>query len=310
MHSCDQAGQRFPTCDWRTFLASLLGTMKYFMSQEACRPLSALVMMFTLILGMITLTPGDSRAADPQKAPLPEKENFHLYLLVGQSNMAGRGEVSEADRTPHPRVLMFNKNKEWVPAVDPLHFDKPRAVGTGLGKTFGILVAESNPEITIGLIPCAVGGTSIDVWVPGALDSATKTHPWDDCMERAKLALQHGTLKGILWHQGESDANEKKVTKYEEKLSNLIHRFRTELQAPNVPFLLGQLGQFESRPWNEPRKKIDRIIRNVAEKTPNAAFVSSDGLTDKGDGTHFNAESYREFGKRYAEAYLKMVSGQ
>lgn len=249
-------------------------------------------------------------AADPNGAKIPKKENFHIYLLVGQSNMAGRGKVNDADKTPHPRVLMFNESNEWVPAVDPIHFDKPKVVGTGLGKTFGTLIAESNPDITVGLIPCAVGGSSIDVWVPGAHDKATNTHPWDDCMARAKVALKDGTLKGILWHQGESDANEKKLPKYGEKLSDLIARFRTELNAPDAPFICGQLGQFESRPWNKSRKEFDRILKDVVEKTPHAAVVSSEGLTDKGDGTHFNAESYREFGRRYAEAYQKLVSGK
>jgi hypothetical protein len=54
---------------------------------------------------------------------LPPKDKFYLVLLVGQSNMAGRGTVEEQDRTPHPRALMLNKAGEWVPATDPMHFD-------------------------------------------------------------------------------------------------------------------------------------------------------------------------------------------
>ena len=86
-------------------------------------------------------------AADPV-AP-PAKEKFHLYLLIGQSNMAGRGAVEEADKTPHPRVLSFTKQNAWAPAVDPLHFDKPIA-GVGLGSAFGRAMAEANPGVTIG----------------------------------------------------------------------------------------------------------------------------------------------------------------
>ena len=55
---------------------------------------------------------------------MEEQAMLHLYLLIGQSNMAGRGEVAKEDRTPHPRVLKLDKKDEWVPAVDPLHFDK------------------------------------------------------------------------------------------------------------------------------------------------------------------------------------------
>src|SRR5947208_10691890 len=92
-----------------------------------------------------------------QTTTLPPKEKFHLFLLVGQSNMAGRGTVEAQDKTPHPRVLMLNKEGAWVPAIDPLHFDKS-AAGVGLGKTFATLYAEAHPGITVGLIPCAVGG--------------------------------------------------------------------------------------------------------------------------------------------------------
>ena len=136
-----------------------------------------------------------------QTVALPSKDKFHLFLLVGQSNMAGRGIVTPANNEPHPRVLMLNKAGEWVPAVDPLHFDKPVA-GVGLGRSFGIAIAGATPDITVGLIPCAVGGSPIDAWKPGVLYEPTKSHPWDDAMRRAHLALQSGTLKGILWHQG------------------------------------------------------------------------------------------------------------
>ena len=79
-------------------------------------------------------------AAEPE--PLPSKDRFHLFLLVGQSNMAGRGVVADEDRTAHPRVLMLNQAGEWVPAIDPMHFDKPIA-GVGLGKTFGQIIADT-----------------------------------------------------------------------------------------------------------------------------------------------------------------------
>src|SRR5689334_23319089 len=106
--------------------------------------------LFTVLLPIFCMV---ARAAGPVALPPPEK--FHLFLLVGQSNMAGRGVVDTSDTTPHDRVLMLNKAGEWTPAVDPLHFDKPIA-GTGLGKTFATILAEADPGITIGLIPAAV----------------------------------------------------------------------------------------------------------------------------------------------------------
>jgi hypothetical protein len=250
-----------------------------------------------------------SKAPAQDIAKLPPKEKFHLFLLIGQSNMAGRGIVAEQDRTPVSRVLMLDKAGTWVPAVDPMHFDKP-AAGVGLGKTFAIRIAEARPGVTVGLIPCAVGGSPIDTWKPGVFYAATKSHPWDDAMKRASLALKDGVLKGILWHQGESDCTRELAPAYESKLTDLIARLRNELNAPDVPFIAGQMGRFAEAPWTDAQKQVDLAHRNLPGKDPRAVFVSSEGLNHKGDKVHFDAASYREFGRRYAEAFLKSESAQ
>lgn len=243
-------------------------------------------------------------AASPS---LPPKERFHLFLLVGQSNMAGRGVVTPADKVAHPRILMLNQAGEWVPAVDPMHFDKPAAVGVGLGRTFALGLAEVYPGDTIGLIPCAVGGSPIDAWQPGVFYPPTKSHPWDDAMRRTKVALSAGTLRGILWHQGEADATRELAPGYAAKLQDLIARMRRELQAPEVPFIAGQLGQFADKPWDDFFRQIDQVHRELPRRVARTAFVSSDGLKHKGDQVHFDADSYRELGRRYADVYLKLV---
>lgn len=242
-------------------------------------------------------------AAEPVQ--LPAKEKFHLFLLVGQSNMAGRGKVEAEDKQPFPRVLMLNQAGQWIPAVDPLHFDKS-AAGVGVGKTFGKLIADANPDVTIGLIPCAVGGSPIDSWKPGIFYKATNSHPWDDAIKRAKLAQEKGVLKGMLWHQGESDCSTKAAPAYAEKLQALVGAFRKELQA-DVPFIVGQLGQFDDVPWDDNRKLVDQAHRELPKHVPQTAFVPSDGLKHKGDKVHFDSAGLREFGKRYAEAYLQLV---
>jgi Carbohydrate esterase, sialic acid-specific acetylesterase len=244
-----------------------------------------------------------------QPAALPSKENFHLFLLVGQSNMAGRGVIAPTDKVTHPRVLMLNQAGEWVPAIDPLHFDKP-AAGVGLGRSFANAIAEANPGVTIGLIPCAVGGSPIDAWQPGVFYQPTQSHPWDDALRRANAVLKSGTLKGILWHQGESDATRELAPTYAAKLRDLIARLRAELRAPAVPFVAGQLGRFAESPWNEFKTQVDQAHRDLPRKVPRTAFVSAEGLKDKGDKVHFDSESYRELGRRYAEAYLKLASAK
>jgi hypothetical protein len=231
------------------------------------------------------------------------KENLLLFLLVGQSNMAGRGTVEEEDQVPPPRVLTFSRNDEWVPAVDPIHFDKT-AAGVGLGRTFGILIAEHNPAITVGLIPCAAGGSPISAWEPGQPWEQTQSHPYDDALRRTKAALSSGVLKGILWHQGEGDSTPDGAILYEQKLQALIQRLRTELNAPDVPFIAGGLGRFPGAPWDASKETVNRVLESLPQKVPHTAFATAEGLTDRGDHLHFDAKSQRTFGRRYAEAYL------
>jgi hypothetical protein len=245
-----------------------------------------------------------------QSVSLPVKEKFHLFLLVGQSNMAGRGKVGQQDRKPHARVVVFSKQGKWNPAVDPLHFDKPGVVGVGLGKSFGIHIAADDPDITVGLIPCAAGGSPLASWEPGGYHGQTKSHPWDDALRRARAAMKDGTLKGILWHQGESDAKDGLAAVYEKKLHALIRRFREELPAEHIPFIAGQLGQFPDRPWDVFKRQVDLAHRHLPDKVARTAFVDSDGLSHKGDQVHFDAASYRHLGSRYAEAYLHLTKDE
>lgn len=255
---------------------------------------------FIVLFALTCMALPSAGGADP--ADLPEREGLHLFLLVGQSNMAGRGEMAEEDAVANPRVLMLTKQNQWKPAVDPIHFDK-KVAGVGLGRTFGLLVAESSPEITIGLIPCAIGGSPISAWQPGGYHRQTNSHPYDDAIKRAKIAMESGTLKGILWHQGESDSKEQLAEVYEQKLHELIARFRAEFKSPEVPFIAGQMGQFSERPWSEEKRKVDLAHRTLPKKVGKTAFVRSDELGHKGDKVHFDSAAYRELGRRYAEAY-------
>jgi len=238
---------------------------------------------------------------------VPDKENFKVFLLAGQSNMAGRGEVTDDDRTIHPRVLMLSKDGSWQFAVDPVHYDK-KVAGAGLARSFAIELASKDENITIGLVPAACGGSSIAMWEPGAYFEKTNSHPYDDAIARTKRAMQDGTLSGILWHQGESDSRPDNWPVYKDKLVALAARFRKDLDAPEVPFIIGQLGRFEAKPWTDERSKINAAHITAAQEIRHAGFVSSFGLTSKADNTHFNTESLHEFGKRYALRYLQVVN--
>jgi hypothetical protein len=241
-------------------------------------------------------------AVEP-KLQLPPKQKVHLYLLIGQSNMAGRGTVEEADKVQHPRVITFKPDLSWAPAVDPLHFDKSTA-GVGLGSSFGRAMADAEPEITIGLIPCAVGGTPLAMW-------QKKGVLYQKAVERAKAAMADGTLRGILWHQGENDAASEETAKsYGERLAQMVGDMRAELGAGDVPFVAGQLGEFLWKKRKTGSSRLYGIVNEQIDSLPtrvkNTAVVSSEGLAAKSDGIHFDSPALREFGKRYAVAMQKL----
>jgi sialidase-1 len=254
------------------------------------------LLLFWIVLGTPLL-------ATPALAQDNAGTDYHLFLLVGQSNMAGRGKVADQDRQPHPRVVMLDQAGQWQPATDPLHFDKPKAVGVGPGRSFALAYVEAHPNVTVGLIPCAVGGSPIDAWQPGAFYPPTDSHPYDDALARTRTALAAGTLKGILWHQGESDATAELSPPYANKLTELIQRFRRELNAPDVPFLIGQLGQFAENPWTVHKSFVDQVHRHTPRYVPNVAFASSRGLQHMGDKVHFESAAARELGRRYYAAW-------
>src|SRR5688572_1074767 len=81
--------------------------------------------------------------------------SFHIYLLIGQSNMAGRGALDSLSKQENPQILMLTKEDKWIPATDPLHFDKPVIVGVGPGISFAQSMLTGNKHGKIGIIPCA-----------------------------------------------------------------------------------------------------------------------------------------------------------
>ncbi len=216
---------------------------------------------------------------------------LQLFLLIGQSNMAGRGEVTPADQVVHPRIFMLDRAGAWVPAKDPVHFDKPKVAGVGLCSEFARRVAASEPQAKIGLVPCAVGGTSLDQWKPGGA-------LYSNAVARARLALKSGQLRAILWHQGEADSAAAKTASYPERFAAMIAQLRKDLGAEGVPVLVGELGHYR-----ENYAGFNAMLPRAIQAVPHCARVSAEGLGANSDNVHFNRDALIEFGKRYYEAY-------
>jgi hypothetical protein len=224
-----------------------------------------------------------------------------IFLLIGQSNMAGRGLVSDADRVPIPGIFAFSKEKIWIPAVDPIHFDRPDRTGVGLGRSFAATLLSMKAATSVGLIPAAFGGSALHEWVPGSAH-------YVNALERTKAALAASPgarLRGILWHQGEADANdEERAITYRLRFAKFIASLRKDLAAETVPVIVGQLGVFVQTKDYSQLQQVNAQLATLPLHIPLAAFVSSQGLKDKGDQLHFDSPSLKEFGRRYALAWL------
>ncbi len=257
-------------------------------------------MRYVVLLICTLLLLKSSALAGP--TTMPAKEYFHIYLLMGQSNMVGRGTDGMDAQQADPHILAFTPDGQWVVAKDPLHGQDGRiAPGVGPGMTFAQAMVKADPTITIGLVPCAVGGTGLKRWVKNA-------DLYEKAITRAKLAAQVGTITGVLWHQGESDADKQGTADvYEKHLTEMFTNLREDLELPNLPIVVGQLGPFlkvEKHPYVE---TIRAALKRMPENLPHVGFADSDGLKDKGDSLHFTADSQREFGKRYATVMQSLM---
>lgn len=239
-------------------------------------------------------------------ASLPAKEQFHLYLLMGQSNMAGRGAIEQEDQTPHAYVLMLDTNATWQIAIEPVTHDRPTFLGVGPGLAFGKAMAGNNPGVTIGLVPCAVGGTPLKRWQKGG-------DLYSNAVHRAQIAGEAGTLKGVLWHQGENDSDtEASARSYGGRLANMIQDLRADLHVPELPFVVGQLGEFLSTNENKSpfARTVSKALAQIPQAVPHTGCVSATGLGHKGDEVHFDTASQRDLGRRYAATMRRLQDAQ
>ena len=231
-------------------------------------------------------------------------DQMDLYLLIGQSNMAGRGVTDAASQPNSAKIWAISRQNEWKIAADPLHQDKPAVVGVGPGLTFAQEILKKHPGNPIGLIPCAVGGSGIDDWQPGAKHEQTGIYAYDEMLARVKEAQKRGTIKGIIWHQGESDSSPEKKGAYAAKLADFFKHLRRDTDTESVPVVVGTLGDFYVAK-NPDAAVINQIIADYAKGNKLVYLASASGLVHKGDDTHFDTASARELGRRYAEALLK-----
>ena len=253
-----------------------------------------------------------------------QDKNFHIFLCFGQSNMEGNARIEPQDSVNVPDAFLnlsavdfsdkSRKMGKWYKAMPPLCREN-----TGLTPVdyFGRTLLENLPEgHKVGVVHVAVGGISIDGFLPERIDAYAKTapewmkpmlaayggHPYDRLVAMAKKAQRKGVISGILMHQGETNTGDPKwpadvKTVYENLLRDL------KLKAEDVPLLVGEVVAADRggvcAAHNAVIDTLDRVI-------PTAHVIPADGLPQNFDFLHFNAAGYREFGKRYAAEMLRI----
>ena len=243
--------------------------------------------------------------------------SIDIILLMGQSNMKGRGKLPE-NQEINPRIIYMNMtNDDWYPAIHPLHtdgvpdlIDGKSNAGVGPGLDFAKVLAEKDSNACIALIPCAKGGSWIDLWMPG-------TKLYNEMIRRTKKALADFSdeeltvnIKTVLWLQGESDAIEGRYQKYESKLKVLVKSLRSDLELPELPFISATIGTFmEDISCKYPYyKEINETLLRAGKIIDNYSCVDARDLSgDIGDHIHYNSSSQQEIGERMAQVYLKMT---
>lgn len=231
---------------------------------------------------------------------------IHAFLLIGQSNAAGRGYLLEAEPLDiNAGKLKVLRNGRWQSMYRPVNPDRPFS-GTCLAESFAKAYSDAHPDVEVGIIPCADGGTTLLQWQSGGL-------LFDNAVNCAKLAMRTAHLTGILWHQGEGDCAQSDYPLYYERLRNIISALRNELNAQDVPFLMGGLGDFladcQLSKDLANYHHINDALMHIANDEKNCAFVCATGLGANPDNLHFSASALKEFGLRYYAEYQKLSGG-
>lgn len=246
---------------------------------------------------------------------VPSDEGYDIFILMGQSNMVGRGKLEKGidddySKTKHVYQFPYDANNSGsatqpnitgskiIPAKQPLDFISETKGGSYGEKSNrismwkGFVENLNKTDRKILLLPLAKGGTSLKVdWKPGkpiykgavsAINRSIELNP-------------NNQIKAILWHQGESDSFEPET--YTDKFNNFYEQLLKDTPITrDIPFIIGGLK-------SKYHKTFNPVLENLPEHIKgNLAYVSPSG-TKTFDKTHFDAASLRLLGKKYAQVF-------
>lgn len=274
-----------------------------------------------------------------------------LFFLGGQSNMDGYGlnkELPEELNKEFKNVWIFHGNPTkdgianggtgvWA-KLQPGHGvgfkynegSNMLSQKFGLELSFALALQEKYPDEKIAIIKYSKGGTSIDslaasyfgCWEPN-FRAKKGINQYDHFLNTVKLAFKtSGEIKkkneifepmGILWMQGESDAeyDEEIANRYYGHLNNLMNLIRAAFHKDDIPIVLGKISDSgldeDGIIWD-----YGDIIQYAQEKfvkeDKNAAIVRSTKHYKYSDQWHYDSNGYINLGKKFAEKIIWLES--
>jgi hypothetical protein len=262
----------------------------------------------------------------------------HVYLALGQSNMEGAAFLPD-EPISHPRVTVLQDQncpehdipygtwrEQFQPMIRCQMADQPKPgggtapIGLGPADTFAVTMAEAaGPNVTIAIVGAAYGGSKIEAHLPNCgsdckppygdvsgapvVNGTTPLYRW--IIDLATKAQEIGEIKGIIFHQGESNSGQQAWLGHVETLVTSL-RSDLDLDPAKVPFIAGEL------PRTGCCAGHNTLVQQIPDYVDNGHWVSSgpmeDGtvLDDRGDGLHWSTFSVIEMGKRYAAKMLEV----
>jgi len=204
-------------------------------------------------------------------------EGKHLFILSGQSNMAG-----------------LDPNISFTPAVE---------------KEFG--------KENVVVIKDAMGGQPIRRWYKKwkpAQGDEPKAQPdlYERLMKKVSDAIEGQEIASVtfVWMQGERDAKEKHGEVYRESLKGVIDQIKGDLKRDDVNFVIGRISDFDMKDARYPHWTMVRDEQvKLAESDKRGAWVDTDDLNNKGDkdDLHYTKDGYKTLGERFAEKAIALI---
>ena len=262
-----------------------------------------------------SISPGDLYVLPTAEVPQAYRGKMSLFILVGQSNMVGWAPIPQEEKTD-PRIYVFGNDYHWRVAGEPIddaynQVDKvseDRIAGSGPALSFAFASLDRHPQAVIGLIPCAKNSSGIAQWQRNLSDQTL----YGSCLKRARAASPMGHISGVLFLQGETDAQDPTLYPDPEPqpfdwgplFAAFITDLRNDLHEPELPVVFAQLGH-DPLSKDFPNWKIVQEQQSSID-LPMTAMITTDDLPLL-DGLHFTTDSYRTIGRRFAEAYWSLV---